>query len=198
MDCAHCGTDMEVREVKGVNIHLCPGCGGLWLDNDRLKELTDFDLRAGRILHCYRCDKPMVTKWVNEVELDICPSCLSIWLDTGEIKKITGLDFSLGRVMNCPKCAAQLQTKMVEGVEVDVCLNCTGIFLDKGELERLSGIEPSTGKKADIMDFLSDVSFVRAVFAMSLYRNGKHGMEKAAGIAGMPVPEFEEFLKKNQ
>jgi Zn-finger nucleic acid-binding protein len=189
---------MDTREVHGVDVCLCAECGGLWLDNEKLKELTDFDLRAGRILNCFRCGLPMVTQYVNEVEIDICPKCLSIWLDTGEIEKITGLDFARGRILECPGCMSQLQTKMLEGVEVDVCPNCTGIFLDRGELERLSGIEPHETKKMGFHDFLNDVHYVRAIFAMSLYRSGKHDMQKAADIAGMPLEEFEEFLEKNK
>jgi len=198
MDCPHCHIALEEKEVRSVPVGICRECGGLWLDRMKLKTLTKYDISAGRVLNCFRCDRPMQTTYVGMVEIDICPKCQSMWLDTGELKMLTGVDFSAGRVLSCPGCSTQLQTRMVDGVEVDVCPKCTSIFLDRGELERITMKYKGDGEKGEIVDFFNDVNDVRVILAMSLYKSGKHGMEKAAQIAGMTPEEFEEFLSKNK
>jgi Zn-finger nucleic acid-binding protein len=197
MDCPHCHKGLEEKAVQNVPLGICRECGGLWLDSQKLKALTKYDLRSGRVLNCFRCNRPMKTTYVSGVEIDICPECKSMWLDTGELKAITGLDFGAGRVLSCPGCKTQLQTRMVDGVEVDVCPSCTGIFLDRGELERITAQHKSGSESEEVKDFFSDVSDVRVVLALSLYKSGKHGKEKAAQIAGMTPKEFDEFVKKN-
>ena len=197
MDCPHCHKSLEEKAVRNVPLGICKECGGLWLDSQKLKSLTKYDISAGRVLSCFRCSKPMQTTYVGVVELDICPKCKSIWLDTGELKLLTGVDIDPGRILHCPMCSSQLQTKMLDGIEVDVCPKCTGVFLDRGELERLTTKNKNQGEKDEVVDFFNDVNDVRVVLALSLYKSGKHGMEKAAQIAGMTTEQFQDFVKQN-
>jgi Zn-finger nucleic acid-binding protein len=195
MKCVHCKDEMIVKAVKGVEVDICPDCGGTWLDSGELKELTGYDLTAGRVLTCLRCEKPMQTKMVRGVEIDICPECSSVWLDGGELIKLSGFDYKAGRVLNCPKCNEQLQTKMLRGVEVDVCPKCSCVFLDRGEMEKLSAIEPYMGEKTDIGQFLHDAYNLRVELAIKTYSTGRHDKGKAAEIAGISLEQFDHLLK---
>ncbi len=44
MHCAKCGQRMETTTVGGVEIEVCPDCGGVYLDAGELEKLTE----AGR------------------------------------------------------------------------------------------------------------------------------------------------------
>ena len=195
MKCVQCEQEMETKTVKGVEIDLCPSCAGVWLDGGELKEITKYDLSAGRVLTCLKCDKPMQTKMVRGVEVDICPDCNSVWLDAGELAKVAGLDHSAGRVLECPKCENQLQTKMLKGVEVDICPQCTGAYLDKGEMQKLAAVEHDSGAGSDIAQFLHDANKLRIDVAIRSNKNGTHDKGKAAEIAGLTIEEFEDLLK---
>ena len=198
MKCIHCNEDMFSKDVMGVKIDLCPNCAGLWLNSHELRDLTDYELNAGRVLSCMKCDKAMQTKLVRGVEIDICPECSSVWLDGGELKNLSGLDYSAGRILCCPDCERQLQTKIVRGVEVDVCPECAGVYLDRGEMEKLSGIEPSAGGKTDIGKFLQDAYGVRMEMAIKNYMDGKMDKNRAAEIAGVTVEMFEELVNRKE
>jgi len=189
---------MVTKDIKGVEIDLCPSCAGVWLDGGELKEITNYDLTAGRVLSCIRCEKPMQTKMVRGVEIDICPDCDSVWLDAGELKKISDLDYSAGRILDCPKCENQLQTKMLRGVEVDVCPECSGAYLDKGEMQKLSAIEHESGKSSDIAKFLHDAYKIRIDVAVRTFKDGKRDKGSAAELAGVTIEEFEDILNENE
>jgi hypothetical protein len=38
--CPRCGTALEVQELKGVAVDICPKGHGLWLDQGELEEIT--------------------------------------------------------------------------------------------------------------------------------------------------------------
>jgi Zn-finger nucleic acid-binding protein len=198
MKCIHCNEAMFTRDILGIEVELCPNCAGLWLDSGELKELTDYEIAAGRILTCYRCEKPLQTKLLRGVEIDICPDCASLWLDGGELMNLAGLDYKAGRILDCPRCQTQLQTKMLRGVEVDVCPKCVGVYLDRGELEKLSAIEPNAGTKTDIGKFLYDAYQARVELAIKNFRDGKCDKGKAADLAGVTQEIFNQLLEKEE
>ncbi len=37
--CPRCSTLMEVKQMKGITIDMCPGCAGIWLDKSELYDL---------------------------------------------------------------------------------------------------------------------------------------------------------------
>lgn len=41
MHCAKCGQRMETTTLSGVEVELCPDCGGLYLDAGELEKLLD-------------------------------------------------------------------------------------------------------------------------------------------------------------
>lgn len=86
--CLTCQKDMDMKEFGGVEIDICPECGGVWLDGGELKHLTGLDPDEGRVLSCDDCGWTMNTKVVLGIEIDYCPSCGAVWLDPGELEKI--------------------------------------------------------------------------------------------------------------
>jgi len=189
---------MIYKDLKNVEIDVCPGCGGTWLDGGELKEITGFDIAAGRLLTCYKCDITLQTKMLRGVEIDICPQCSSIWLDGGELKQLSGLDFGAGRIIICPKCEMHLQTKVHNGVEIDICPECTGVYLDRGELERLTALEADKGLKTGISQFLHDAQNLRIKVAVRTFGEGRHDKGRAADLAGVSLEEFDKILEKHK
>lgn len=194
MKCIVCNEEMIYKDLRKVEIDVCPGCGGTWLDGGELKEITGFDIAAGRLLACYKCDVTMQTKMVRGVEIDICPECSSIWLDGGELKQLAGLDFSAGRIIICPKCNKHLHTKVHRGIEIDICPECTGVYLDQGELERLTALETEKGKKTGIGQFLHDARDLRVKVGVRTFTEGRHDKGRAADLAGVSLDEFDKIL----
>ena len=39
MDCPRCGEDLDARHRGGVEVDVCPRCGGVWLDRGELDKL---------------------------------------------------------------------------------------------------------------------------------------------------------------
>lgn len=46
MDCPRCGEDLEARHQGGVEIDVCPRCGGVWLDRGEMDKLLYEDDEA--------------------------------------------------------------------------------------------------------------------------------------------------------
>jgi len=195
MKCVVCKEEMIYKDLENVDMEVCPSCGGSWIDGGELKEMTGFNIGAGRLLSCYKCQITMQTKMVKGVEVDICPMCSSIWLDGGELMELTGLDYEAGRIIICPKCDEHLQTKVHRGVEIDICPKCTGVYLDRGELERLIALETDKGMKTGISQFLHDAQNLRIKVAVRTFSEGRHDKGKAADLAGVSLEEFDKILE---
>jgi uncharacterized protein len=41
MHCAKCGQTMTTTTLTGVDVEICPGCGGMYLDQGELMKLTE-------------------------------------------------------------------------------------------------------------------------------------------------------------
>jgi Zn-finger nucleic acid-binding protein len=93
--------------VDVIEIDVCPGCQGIWLDASELAKLDDnffvdierTDLvgvvptEKDRELSCPRCEGAPPLAKVHPagyplVVLDTCPGCHGFWLDRGEIEKV--------------------------------------------------------------------------------------------------------------
>jgi hypothetical protein len=46
MHCAKCGQEMTTVTLSGVEVELCPGCGGMYLDQGELAKLTEQNRRG--------------------------------------------------------------------------------------------------------------------------------------------------------
>jgi Zn-finger nucleic acid-binding protein len=103
--CVKCNSILDRATFEGLEVDLCPRCGGLWLDRG---EIT----RAARL---------------PEIELTRLRSLLT---DVGGPPPLP-----TDSVVPCPACNGKLAEVVLGSVHVDYCESCHGIFLDRGELE---------------------------------------------------------------
>ena len=103
--CVKCTSILDRATFEGLEVDLCPRCGGLWLDRG---EIT----RAARL---------------PETELMRLRSLLT---DVGGPPPL-----ATESAAACPACDGKLSEVVLGSVHVDYCGKCHGIFLDRGELE---------------------------------------------------------------
>jgi len=105
LTCVKCNSILDRATFEGLEVDLCPRCGGLWLDRG---EIT----RAARL---------------PEAELVRLRALLT---DSGGPPPLAAES-----TVPCPACAGELSEATLGKVHVDYCETCHGIFLDRGELE---------------------------------------------------------------
>ena len=108
MKCPECQRELEELEIDQLRLPSCPGCQGLWLDEETLRlgkdraepnaVWLDFELWGDperfRARHsprpCPQCEQPMVQLEYGETEVtvDHCDRCHAVWLDGGEFDGI--------------------------------------------------------------------------------------------------------------
>ena len=82
-----------------VDIDVCPGCGGVWLDWGELSKISEMkaiidgassgaawkkDLQRGRCPSCE--DRPVLGRIsIGAFGIERCPTCLGLWFDRGEL-----------------------------------------------------------------------------------------------------------------
>ena len=96
MRCPVCGREMSTPVVEGVEVDLCPGCGGVWLDGGELEALTGHTLESCRELDCPKCGRRLAIRTIGAVEVDCCEGCGGTWLDHGELESIRRVPPSAG------------------------------------------------------------------------------------------------------
>jgi len=103
--CVKCNSILDKATFQGLEVDLCPKCGGLWLDRGeitRASKLPEAELaRLRKLLTGKGGPPPLPTA-------DKAP---------------------------CPACTGKLSEVVLGAVHVDYCSTCHGIFLDRGELE---------------------------------------------------------------
>ena len=103
--CVKCNSILDRATFQGLEVDLCPKCGGLWLDRGeitRAAQLPEKELaRLRNLLRGSSGPPPVPT--ANKAP--------------------------------CPACEGQLSEVLLGQVHVDYCGTCHGIFLDRGELE---------------------------------------------------------------
>lgn len=105
LTCVKCTSVLDRATFEGLEVDLCPQCGGLWLDRG---EIT----RAARL---------------PEGELTRLRGLLA--QTDGPPPAPTS------HLVPCPACDGGLSEVLLGSVHVDYCAACHGIFLDRGELE---------------------------------------------------------------
>ena len=103
--CVKCNSILDRATFQGLEVDLCPKCGGLWLDRG---EIT----RAAKL---------------PEQELGRLRSLLT---SAGGPPPVP-----TENVAHCPSCPGSLAEVLLGAVHVDYCNKCHGIFLDRGELQ---------------------------------------------------------------
>src|SRR4029078_4596165 len=100
--CVKCNSIIDKATFQGLEVDLCPKCGGLWLDRG---EIT----RAAKL---------------PEVELEKLRVLLRGAKGPPPVPTET--------VAHCPSCPGNLAEMLLGNVHVDYCGKCHGIFLDRG------------------------------------------------------------------
>jgi Zn-finger nucleic acid-binding protein len=104
--CVKCSSILDRATFQGLEVDLCPRCGGLWLDRGeitRAAKLPDKELSRLRDLLTGGPSGPPPVPTENKAP--------------------------------CPSCPGSLSEVMLGAVHVDYCEKCHGLFLDKGELQ---------------------------------------------------------------
>jgi len=120
--CVKCSSVLDRASFQGLEVDLCPECGGLWLDR-------------GEITRAARLPENELTRLRAQLQGSSGPPPVPT-----ENKA------------PCPACDGQLSEVTLGTVHVDYCSSCHGIFLDRGELEdaiqavRAQGIETSANQ----------------------------------------------------
>ena len=103
--CVKCSSILDKATFQGLEVDLCPKCGGLWLDRGeitRAAKLPEKELTRLRTLLVGKAGPPPVPT-ENKAP--------------------------------CPACPGSLSEVLLGTVHVDYCDKCHGIFLDRGELD---------------------------------------------------------------
>ena len=104
--CVKCSSILDKATFQGLEVDLCPKCGGLWLDRGeitRAAKLPEKEMaRLRDLLTGASGPPPLPTE--NKAP--------------------------------CPACPGSLSEVMLGAVHVDYCGKCHGLFLDRGELSQ--------------------------------------------------------------
>ena len=104
--CVKCNSILDRATFQGLEVDLCPKCGGLWLDRGEIThaaQLPEKELsRLRDLLRGASGPPPVPTE--NKAP--------------------------------CPACEGNLSEVLLGTVHVDYCATCHGIFLARGELQQ--------------------------------------------------------------
>lgn len=102
-------TALEQKTIHGIQVDVCPQCGGIWLDKGEMyrvrelqkNELKDFDTTAFNHLparksepSCPVCSQLLHPfRYMNSnIELETCPNLCGLWVPEAELDKVIALD----------------------------------------------------------------------------------------------------------
>jgi Zn-finger nucleic acid-binding protein len=118
MKCPRCGSTLNSIQYDGVQIEVCPGCGGEWLHSGELqkivehhaevftpKEIASIDAVNKEIftaekddhdeLNCPHCENVRMEHFdygdTSGIVLHKCTECGGVWTDKDQLKKVEEL-----------------------------------------------------------------------------------------------------------
>lgn len=104
--CVKCDSVLDRGTLAGIDVDLCPACGGLWLDKGELEKLGKGPKGEVDKLRGLLTGNPFAPP--NPSELQTA----------------------------CPACPGRLKEVVLGPVHVDFCDTCGGLFLDRDELDQ--------------------------------------------------------------
>jgi Zn-finger nucleic acid-binding protein len=104
--CIKCENALERRDISGVEVDVCPNCGGVWLDHGELQQLAQRPADLGAM--------------VNQIQFNAADQKLPRGDDPRK---------------PCPACGGKLGLASWQNVTLEHCSACDGLFVDRGELE---------------------------------------------------------------
>jgi Zn-finger nucleic acid-binding protein len=112
--CSGCGGGLQATQYLDVEIEMCLQCGGIWLEDGRLKELID------------KARRGLPPRSVESATRFRCSYRLS--------------EQEQARIVKCPWCIGVLKPvnyTSSSGVAIYACINNHGVWVPKDNLERL-------------------------------------------------------------
>jgi Zn-finger nucleic acid-binding protein len=102
LTCVKCTSVLDKATVGGIEVDLCPDCGGLWLDAGEIERLGGADnnqvsgLRAALAgsaaaersdtpTACPACPGGLVEVKLGTIQIEYCKRCRGVFLDKGEL-----------------------------------------------------------------------------------------------------------------
>ena len=102
LTCVKCTSVLDRSTVGGVEVDLCPACGGLWLDQGEIEKMGSTErpeidnlrraLTGGEqaglsdaTTTCPRCSGGLTEVKLGRVLIDYCKHCKGVFLDKGEL-----------------------------------------------------------------------------------------------------------------
>jgi hypothetical protein len=104
--CVKCESILDRGTYAGVEVDLCPECGGLWLDKGELEALGTASPTQVSDLRNMLTGNPFAQPAASDIPTE------------------------------CPSCEGKLREVVLGPIHVDFCTNCGGVFLDRGELDK--------------------------------------------------------------
>lgn len=123
--CVKCNSILDRATFQGLEVDLCPECGGLWLDR-------------GEITRAARLPEKELSRLRSQLQGSAGPPPVPT-----ENKA------------PCPACDGHLSEAVLGTVHVDYCSSCHGIFLDRGELEQAIEAVRAQGGQASANQILA-------------------------------------------
>ena len=114
MFCSGCGSDLHEAHFLGVPIEMCLKCGGIWLEDGRLKDLIDQSKRGLPSKSIENATRFKASYQLTEVDRK--------------------------RIVKCPWCIGILKPvnyTSSSGVAIYRCINDHGVWVPRNNLERL-------------------------------------------------------------
>src|ERR1700677_4294718 len=109
MKCPRCSSPLNPVECDGVEIHMCPSCGGEWLESVELLQLVEHHsavFTPEEIASIDGVNKEIFTAELNDHDELDCPDCEGIRME----------HFNYGDT---------------SGIILHKCQECDGIWVDK-------------------------------------------------------------------
>ena len=98
--CPRCNIFMQLLNVRGIEIDVCPRCMGIWFDSSELdkvlgssksfEEMAYLAKPLGEKINCPNCQQKMHYSTIEDTTIDFCTRCEGVWLDAGELTDLAG------------------------------------------------------------------------------------------------------------
>jgi len=119
--CVKCTSVLDRTTIGGVEVDICPQCGGIWLDRGELEKLGATD----------------------NSELDNLRSALGVETKVPPVPS--------ENTSPCPVCDGSLHEYKLGNIQVDICDTCKGIWLDKGEFDQALAVIKDKGLPVELI-----------------------------------------------
>lgn len=144
MNCLLCNKEMNIEKYEGVEIDICPDCGGVWLDKDELahivqtqeEKFTPSQIKATlEETSKEKAKREELMRYVLHFKKDVPLEKLNF----DEVLSAFRERWGNIRQLKCPKCDNNLEEFEYAGtgIMLDQCPQHHGFWLDKGELTKI-------------------------------------------------------------